>query len=179
MITVRDEVPADVAAREALLNVAFGDERFAKTSERLREGRLHAAGLALTAEHDGDFAGTVRLWHIKAGTAGSGLLLGPIAVDADSRGRGLGARLMREALWRAARHGHRFVLLVGDAPYYARFGFVAAPAALDLPGPVDRARFLSFEITPGSLRAAAGMVVATGERIPSRRVNRDDARLAA
>ena len=166
---IRDEVAGDVAAREALLDVAFGDARFKKTSERLREGRKPARHLSLSAIHDGEVVGTVRLWNIAAGSARAGLLLGPIAVDADSRKLGIGARLMREALWRAARSGHRFVLLVGDLPYYQRFGFELAPARLNLPGPLERARFLSFEIIPGALTGANGMVVATGEMERSRR----------
>ncbi len=169
MVTIRDEVAADVPAREALLDMSFGDSRFEKTSERLREGRKPARGLSLSAVHEGEVVGTVRLWHIAAGSAGAGLLLGPLAVDEDRRGLGIGARLMREALWRAARNGHRFVLLVGDLPYYKRFGFEAAPAGLALPGPVDRARFLGFEIIPGALRGAAGMVAASGEMDRSRR----------
>ncbi len=178
MVMIRDEVAGDVAAREALLDAAFGDARFEKTSQRLREGRKPARSLALAAEHDGHLVGTVRLWNIAAGSAGAGLLLGPIAVDADSRKLGIGARLMREGLWRAARAGQRFVLLVGDLPYYERFGFEPAPASLDLPGPVDRSRFLSFEIIPGALSGAAGLVVATGASADRRHVNRE-LRLAA
>jgi predicted N-acetyltransferase YhbS len=122
--------------------------------------------------------GTVRLWNVSAGSAGDGLLLGPLAVDAGQRNLGIGAKLMREALWRAARSGHRFILLVGDAPYYERFGFRGAPAGLDLPGPVDRARFLAFEVTPGALMRAEGLVVATGERADRRRIQ-PELRLAA
>jgi predicted N-acetyltransferase YhbS len=170
MIQIRDEIAADLPAREALLDAAFGDTRFEKTSERLREGRRAARGLSLSADHAGEVVGTVRLWNVSAGTAGDGLLLGPLAVDAGQRNLGIGAKLMREALWRVARSGHSFILLVGDAPYYERFGFRAAPAGLDLPGPVDRARFLSFEVTPGALMCAEGLVVATGERIDRRRI---------
>lgn len=179
MVKVRDEAGDDVAAREALLDAAFGDARFAKTSERLREGRRPARGLSLSAMHEGELVGTVRLWNIDAGSAGAGLLLGPLAVDADSRKLGIGARLMREALWRAARTGHRFVLLVGDLPYYQRFGFELAPGGLELPGPVDRARFLAFEIIPGALSAAAGMVVATGAQERVRRGIAAGQRMAA
>ena len=179
MVKVRDEIAADVAAREALLDAAFGDARFEKTSERLREGRRPARQLALSASHDGAVVGTVRLWNVAAGSAGEGLLLGPLAVDEECRKLGIGSKLMREALWRAARMGHRFVLLVGDAPYYARFGFEPAPAGLDLPGPVDRARFLAFEIIPGALSAACGTVVATGEMERSRRAIDAEQRLAA
>lgn len=178
MITIRDELSADVGTREALLDASFGAARFEKASERLREGRKPARQLSLSAVHDGDIAGTVRLWHIEAGSAGRGLLLGPLAVDEGKRSLGIGARLMREALWRVARNGHRFVMLVGDLPYYQRFGFEVAPAMLDLPGPVDRARFLGFEIIPGALSGASGMVVATGER-DDRRGSTHELRLAA
>lgn len=179
MVMIRDELPADAMNREALLDAAFGDARFEKTSERLREGRKPARGLSLSAVHEGGLVGTVRLWHVEAGSAGAGLLLGPLAVDAGSRSLGIGARLMREALWRAARSGHRFVLLVGDAPYYQRFGFEPASSGLHMPGPLDRSRFLSFEVMTGALSGASGMVVATGERAHDRRRFGTDIRLAA
>ncbi|WP_333822377.1 GNAT family N-acetyltransferase [Pinisolibacter sp.] len=161
---VRDEAISDAAAREHLLDDAFGAARFAKTSERLREGRLPAEGLALAAEDDaGRLIGTVRLWHVDLGSAGAGLMLGPIAVAAEARTLGLGSALMRVAIDRARRLGHRAIVLVGDAPYYERFGFSPAlTTGLDLPGPVDRARFLGLELEPGALADARGMVAATG-----------------
>jgi predicted N-acetyltransferase YhbS len=165
MLTVRDETRADIVAREALLDRAMGEARFDKPSERLREGRKPAAGLALAAEHEGELIGTVRLWNISAGNAGEGLLLGPLAVEAEHRSLGVGARLMREALWRAARTGHAFVLLVGDAPYYERFGFSRAPSGLIMPGPTDPARFMAFGFHPGILAGAEGRVLATGAKL--------------
>lgn len=151
-------------AREALLDEALGAARRSKTSERLREGRLPAQGLSFVAL-DGDLVvGTLRLWHISAGSVPA-LLLGPLAVARSHRSLGLGGKLIRHALACAALRGHKAVLLVGDAPYYARFGFEAKiTAALNLPGPVDRARFLGFEIVPGALAGAQGMVVASGAR---------------
>lgn len=162
---VRDETVADLAAREALLDAAFGPTRFAKTCERLREGRRPADHLALVAEAaDGRLIGTVRLWHVEAGSAGAALMLGPIAVDADARALGLGGALMRVAIERARRFGHRAIVLVGDAPYYVRFGFSAdLTTGLDLPGPVDRARFLALELEDDALAGAHGLVTATGE----------------
>lgn len=162
MLTIRDEKPSDACAREALLDRALGADRFDKPSERLREGRAPARGLALAAVTDGALVGTVRLWNIQAGSAGDGLLLGPLAVVAEHRALGVGSRLMREALWRAARSGARFVLLVGDAPYYTRFGFERAPAGLIMPGPTDPARFMAFRFRPDALGGAEGLVVATG-----------------
>src|SRR4051812_8765172 len=96
-VRLRAEEPCDVAAREALLDAAFGPARFLKTCERLREGRLPA--LALVAEDtSGRVVGTVRLWHVSAGPGRPALVLGPLAVDASLRCAGLGGRLMRAAL---------------------------------------------------------------------------------
>jgi predicted N-acetyltransferase YhbS len=72
---------------------------------------------------------------------------------------------MCDALFRAVCHGHRAVLLVGDAPYYARFGFERRlTLGLDMPGPVEADRFLGLELEPGALAGARGRVVATGPR---------------
>jgi predicted N-acetyltransferase YhbS len=162
LFPIVEETPFDVPAREALLDAAFGAERFARTCARLRAGRLPAEGLALVARDRGALVGTLRCWLILAGDRPA-LLLGPLAVSASHRCFGLGAAMMREAIRRAAAGGHAGVLLVGDAPYYARFGFAAALAAgLELPGPVDRARFLGLELAPGALAGARGMVMATG-----------------
>jgi predicted N-acetyltransferase YhbS len=164
MIMIREERPRDVAAREALLDACFGDERFEKTCERLREGRRPADGLSLVVEMGGTIVGTVRLWHVAAGSNRPALLLGPIAVEPSLQGLGLGSKLMRAALDRAALLGHGAVLLVGDAPYYERFGFSAeATGRLWLPGPYERERFLGLELRPGALAGARGFVTATGK----------------
>lgn len=167
-LAIRDEAEADVPARERLLDDAFGACRFEKTSERLREGRLPAKGLSLVAERDGELVGTVRLWHVAAGPNRPALLLGPLAVDESLRGAGIGGTLMRAAIARADALGHGAILLVGDAPYYARFGFAAEPTkGLWLPGPYARERFLALELRAGSLAGARGLVGATGERVPA------------
>ena len=167
MIRIVPEIPRHHDAREALLDAALAN-RFAKTCERLREGRLPAEDLSFSAVGDGRLVGTVRLWHVSAGPGRRALLLGPLAVDEAHRSEGIGGQLMRHALARAALLGHRAVLLVGDAPYYQRFGFDAEPTRdLWLPGPVDRERFLGLELVPGALDGAAGLVNATGERAPA------------
>ena len=171
-IAIDDERPMDASAREALLDEAFGDDRFAKTCQRLRDGRLPAAGLALVARDAGETVGTLRCWSVDAGGRPA-LLLGPVAVARSHRCMGIGSALMREALWRAAMRGHKAVLLVGDAPYYARFGFEASLTRdLDLPGPVERERFLAFEIAPGALEGARGAVRATGRFAATQRPRR-------
>jgi predicted N-acetyltransferase YhbS len=169
MVTITPEVAADLPAREALLDRAFGKrERRRKTSERLREGRLPVEGLAFAARNRrGRLVGTLRLWDITAGSAGPALLLGPLAVDCAYQERGIGAALMRHALGEAKRLGHKAVLLVGDEPYYGRFGFTRdAARALSLPGPVELERFLGLELEAGALKHATGMISAAGRAIP-------------
>lgn len=164
MFAIREELSTDIVARERLLDSCFGDARLEKTSERLRAGRKPADGLSLAIEHDGALVGSVRLWHVAAGPGRPALLLGPIAIERRLQGFGLGSKLMREALARAKSLGHGAVLLVGDAPYYARFGFSAGrTGALTLPGPYERARFLALELSPGALEGARGLVSATGD----------------
>ena len=111
---------------------------------------------------EGRLVGTVRLWHVSAGGR-TALMLGPLAVDAASRKLGLGAALMNHALAAARARGHGAVILLGDAPYYARFGFSAdKAAALSLPGAFERERLLALELRAGALDGAWGMIVPTG-----------------
>jgi predicted N-acetyltransferase YhbS len=167
MITIRDEIATDIPAREALLDRCLGERRTAKSSERLREGRLPAEGLALSAERDGELVASVRLWHVEAGGRPA-LLLGPLAVAPELQGEGIGKAIMREAIWRAACRGHGAILLVGDAPYYARFGFTTEPMAdLAMPGPVERERFLGLELREGALAGASGVLQPTGALVPA------------
>jgi predicted N-acetyltransferase YhbS len=167
MITIRNEYTRDGEAREALLDRCMGTGRFQKASERLREGRLPARGLAFVASDRGRIIGTVRLWNVSAGPSRPALLLGPLAVHADHRGRGIGGALVQHALASARRLGHRAVMLVGDAPYYERFGFAAeTTGGLWLPGRYDADRFLAHELQPGALADARGLVSATGRLAP-------------
>jgi predicted N-acetyltransferase YhbS len=159
---IRAERASDVAAREALLDACFGDNRRTRTCQRLRDGRAPAEGLALSAVAGGRLIGTVRLWHVSAGGVPA-LMLGPLAVEASSRKLGAGAALMAHALAAAKARGHRAVLLLGDAPYYARFGFSALKTAeLSLPGPFERDRLLGLELIEGALDGAWGMIAPTG-----------------
>lgn len=161
---IRAERAADMAAREALLDACFGANRHARTCHRLREGREPARGLAFTATRQGRLVGTLRLWDVTAGDRPA-LLLGPLAVAPSLRKLGIGAALMRAAIATARARGHRAIVLLGDAPYYARFGFSAEAARdLVLPGPFERDRLLGLDLAQGALAGAAGFVRATGER---------------
>jgi predicted N-acetyltransferase YhbS len=163
MISIRHERHSDLDAREALLDEAFGEGRQRKSSQRLRDGRLPAEGLAFIAADGKRVVGTARLWNVGCGNGAKALLFGPVAVAANCRGRGIGADLVRRGVREAKRLGYDAVLLVGDAPYYSRFGFTADKTGrLVMPGPFERHRLLALELKPGALDGARGMIAPTG-----------------
>jgi predicted N-acetyltransferase YhbS len=163
---IRAERASDAVAREALLDACFGANRHARTCQRLRDGRAPAEGLAFAAARNGLLVGTLRLWHVSAGGLPA-LVLGPLAVDASCREFGVGAALMNHALLAAGVRGHGAVILLGDAPYYARFGFSALKTSeLSLPGPFERDRLLGLELREGALDGARGMIGSTGALAP-------------
>ncbi|RUV36317.1 N-acetyltransferase [Mesorhizobium sp. M7A.F.Ca.MR.148.00.0.0] len=162
------EIAADVAAREALLDRAMGPKRRKKSSEKLRRGRRPSEGLAFVArDASGGVAGTVRLWDVRLGEGGAAaLLLGPLAVDPSLKNAGIGSALMRHAIAEAARLGHAAILLVGDAPYYARFGFSAEKTgSFAMPGPYERHRLLALELVEGALGGVHGTLKAAGRKL--------------
>lgn len=166
-VIVVAETEGDVDAREALLDLSMGPRRKTKSSEKLRRGRRPSEGLAFVARDGaGAIVGTVRLWDVKLGEGGAAaLLLGPLAVDPSIKNAGIGSALMRHAIAEAARLGHRAVLLVGDAPYYERFGFSSLKTGrLAMPGPYERHRFLALELVPGALDGAVGTLKAAGRK---------------
>ncbi|MBL8578232.1 MAG: N-acetyltransferase [Mesorhizobium sp.] len=154
------------AEREALLGRAMGSNWKKKSSQKLRRGRRPSEGLAFVARDEtGALVGTVRLWDVATGDGRSALLLGPLAVDPSLKSSGIGKALMAHAIAEAKRLGHGAILLVGDAAYYARFGFSAEKTGtLAMPGPYERHRFLGLELTEGALAGASGVLKATGRK---------------
>lgn len=168
MIEIREEVPWDRGAREDLLDRAFGPDRLGKTSELLRFGRLPRIALSAEDADTGALVGTVRLWDVTVASGERALLLGPLAVEPSLKGGGLGSQLMRSSLNRAAIGGHKAVILVGDAAYYERFGFQARlTQALDMPGPVERERFMALELVEGATATMCGVLSAAGPADPA------------
>lgn len=166
MITIVDEALEHFSAREALLDLSFGEDRYSKTCERLREGRLPVFAFVAT-DALGRLVGSVRLWSVADQAGNQSLLLGPLAVSPDLRGQKIGDLLMRHALTQAAVHGHGSVILVGDVSYYGRFGFASGLLnRLVLPGPVDHGRFLGIEFVPSYLNQLEGLVSAAGSFMP-------------
>jgi len=158
-LEIRHENAGDASLLSQLAAEAFGPGRFTRTAYRVREGVAPVAALSLCGLLDGRLVAGIRFTAIRVGDSEDGLLLGPLIVDPEATGRGFGRALVEEGLARARAGGFSFVLLVGDMPYYARFGFnPVPPGQITLPGPVDPARLLCLELVPGAMEGAAGAV---------------------
>ncbi len=159
-LVLRPERVEDASAIARLEARAFGPGRFARTAYRLREGGPHRLDLGVTASVGSFLVGSVRMSPVRAGAAGF-LMLGPLAVDPSFEGRGIGTALTNAAIDGARDAGDGLVMLVGDAPYYARFGFTPVPPGrLVMPGPVDPARLLWLELAGGYAAGLTGPVEA-------------------
>lgn len=140
---IRSELSADDGAIEALLEHAFGPGRFAKVSERVREVAEFRPDLSFCAWEGARLVGSVRMWKVRIGGEAA-IFLGPLAVEADQRKHGTGGLLVQRACAAAEAAGFPIVLLVGDEPYFSRFGFASQNTkAVRLPGPVDQRRVLA------------------------------------
>ena len=148
MISYGQERPFDKAQVEALLDEAFGPDRFSKSSYSLRENVAPITSLSRVARADGRIVGTIRYWPIPVrdllrGTDTCALLLGPLAVAPAMHSFGIGGELMTQSLAAASAAGHKRILLVGDIGYYSRFGFESVlPNYITMPGGRDARRLL-------------------------------------
>ena len=159
---IRSERREDADAAEALVAQVFGPGRFAKSAYRLREGVDPEKGLSFIAAENGELRGSVRFWPIYVGEQPA-LLLGPLAVQPEQRGRGIGIALMQTGIDEAKRLGHHAIILVGDPPYYGRVGFAPLPRdSVKFPGPVDRGRILGLALVEGALEQLKGTVARAG-----------------
>lgn len=157
MYRLEEETEADWWEVEALYDLCFAPGRTALSSYRLRDGVATVASLCLVLrDDDGILAGVIRYWPVRVGEV-SALLLGPVAVHPTRQGEGLGGLLINESLAEARRLGWRRAMLVGDAPYYNRFGFRKLPAVV-MPPPTNPDRVLGLELRKGAWEGVAGLV---------------------
>jgi len=154
--TVQAEQPADDAAIEALHEISFGPGRFVRAASLLREGVPHDPELSFVARSGERLIGSVRLTPIRIGGKPA-ILLGPLVVVPEWKGRGAGKSLMRTSIAAAKEAGHAVILLVGDEPYYGPFGFIRLkPYQITLPAPADPARVLVCPLTDDALEDLGG-----------------------
>lgn len=158
MIGLRQETKEDGWEVEALYDLCFAPGREALSSYRLRDGVDPVAELSLVArDQAGILGGAIRYWPVLVGGMDV-LLLGPVAVHPTRQGEGLGGFLVRESLAVAQDAGWQRVLLIGDAPYYGRFGFDLL-AGISMPPPTDPARILGRALVDGAWDGVQGDVV--------------------
>ena len=161
-LPVSEQLPQDDAEIETLLDLAFGIQRRSKTSYRLREGNVAAAGLSLVMREEGfGIVGSISYWPLLIGEAQTpAILLGPLAVHPKRQNIGVGKVLLHDSLARAERLGHKLIVLIGDAPYYLKAGFQYVPVGqIEMPGPVDPRRLLYLEMEQGVLAQAQGLAL--------------------
>lgn len=156
MFTLAQEKPEDWWEVEALYDHCFAPGRTALSSYRLRDGVAPVANLCLVARDEvGQVGGAIRFWPIRVGGVQS-LLLGPVAVHPIAQGEGLGALLITKSL-EVARDDWERVLLVGDAPYYSRFGFEKLDGVI-MPPPTNPDRILGYSLKDGAWNGIKGKV---------------------
>ena len=160
-VATRSVTIKDTAAIAALHGHVFGPGRFTRSAYRVREGKGLSSRFCRLAELGGKLVAALRLTDITVGGASGAVLLGPLAVDPEFRGCGFGSKLIRESLDDMKRSGIKLVVLVGDEPYYGRFGFKPVPnGQIAFPGPVDPKRILSLELSTGALESYRGLIAA-------------------
>ncbi|ANY20107.1 hypothetical protein A6F68_01594 [Tsuneonella dongtanensis] len=132
---------------EDLLDAAFEPERRGRTSYRIREGTDWLPMLSFAALDDEDWlVGSIQVWPVALaapdGRAHPLLMVGPVAVLPAHQGEGYGKALMAAALGAIDPAAALPQVLIGDPPYYGRFGFVEAPRGWHCPGPWEPERLL-------------------------------------
>ena len=157
MIEITRETKNDWWEVEALYDLCFAPGRTALSSYRLRDGVDPLSELCFVArDADGILGGVIRNWPVYVGGR-LAILLGPVAVHPTRQGEGVGAMLMRKALNRAHDLGWARVMLVGDYPYYKRFGFFKLEG-VEMPPPTNPDRILGYNLTPGAWIGVSGEV---------------------
>ncbi len=156
--SIQHEQEADAETIERLHERAFGPGRFARTAFRLREGGVQPVlPLCFTARVGTLLVGSIRIYPLIIANKTPALLLGPITIEPVFQSKGVGGKLILKSMEEARKLGHKLVFLVGDAPYYTRFGFKPVKnRQVTLPGPADPQRFLVCELEEGAFEGVTG-----------------------
>jgi predicted N-acetyltransferase YhbS len=162
MIQINTETAEDWWEVENLYDLSFAPGREALSSYRLRDDVPPVGDLCFVArDADAVLAGAIRYWPIEIGDSSAlALLLGPVAVHPTRQGEGLGGSLIRHSLRVAQELGWQRVVLVGDFPYYSRFGFEKAPF-LQYPPPTNPERLLALSLQKGAFEGVQGLIKST------------------
>jgi putative acetyltransferase len=167
-VIIRQEKPAEYSAIYDFVKVAFKTAKVADGNEQDYVDKLRASGnyvpeLALAAEEDGKIVGHIMLTKTYVETGSSrveALLLAPLSVALEYRGRGIGSKLVLYSFDLAKKLGYLAVFVVGDPAYYCRFGFKSsAPFGIKhVPMAIPDENLMVYELSAGALAGVTGTV---------------------
>lgn len=136
-VTIRSEETADTEAITRLTELAFRTAPHSSNTEQFMVNALRRAGqltISLVAEEAGEIVGHVAISPVEISSGVAGWYgLGPISVNPEHQGKGIGSQLVTTALAELKRLGGLGCVLLGEPAYYSRFGFKVYPG-LELPG---------------------------------------------
>jgi putative acetyltransferase len=121
VIKVREEDPDDVAAVRDLNRRAFGQDQESNIVDALRANG--AALLSLVATLNDRAVGHIMYSRAVIGGSVRGAALGPMAVLPEFQRQGIGSKLIEVGNRKLKEAGCPFIIVVGHADYYPRFGF--------------------------------------------------------
>lgn len=128
-IIVRSDKPDEGEKVSALLRASFDDEFQVRVNEHVRSASGFDRRLSLVADRAGELLGYVLHFDVSV-EAGPGIYkaahMGPVAVPARYADQGVGERLIRHGMQRAASLGYELVLAMGPYDHFHRFGFLSA-----------------------------------------------------
>jgi len=159
LLAIAPEQPVDAPEIEALVDLAFGEDRQDRAVTRLRAGRSPIPNMSFTARNHGQLVGSIRFWDVMLPDGTVVPLLGPLAVRPELRGEGIGRALVTHGLTALRLAKTPAVLIVGDPGYYAPFKLsVSVVRALRLKGPVTPLALMGLELRPRVLKGLKGTV---------------------
>ena len=123
-VHISDEEPGQEAAIRAVIGDAFGRSEEARLIDELRADGVLA--MSLVALEAGVLRGHVAMSRMRSPPRALGL--GPLSVRSPDQRRGIGTRLVQEAITRARRRHYDIVFVLGYPDYYTRLGFSCAAA---------------------------------------------------
>jgi predicted N-acetyltransferase YhbS len=161
LVITRPLKPEDLPHVSELHARVFGPGRFARSAYRVREGTPAISNFCHGAFLGSRLIAALRLTPITIGGTPNALLLGPLVVDTEFSNQGHGRHIVEDAIGDTRESHVDLIVLVGDMPYYGRFGFQPVPLGqITLPGPVSPERILALELTAGCLSRFRGQIAA-------------------
>ena len=143
MKNIRSTKRNDEGYIKKLLDSTFGPGRYARSVYRLREIRSFVEEFSYVYEKNNKILASISYCKTIINSQFNGLLLGPLAVELEQKGKGFGVQLVKHTLNLIKDDGNiDFVIVVGELDYYERFGFNRIEQDIKFYGPVDKNRLL-------------------------------------